>query len=122
MPTDDEGNWEPDEPHYYVIRGNPPRIEGYDGPMECAGSFRAFRLVWPRPDGVVWWHLQIWQPSAAVVNYLNRRGWKAHEPHANDLREDTVCWLTADIDVTRRILPDVEWDHHTPLFRAGDPF
>jgi hypothetical protein len=75
MPTDDEGNWQPDEPHYYVIRGNPARIEGYEFPGLSS-------LVWPRPDGVVWWHLQVWQPSAAVVNYLNRRGWKAHEPHA----------------------------------------
>jgi hypothetical protein len=126
MPTDDEGNWKPDEPHYYVIRqGNPTRVEGYDGPITCPGSFQAFRFAWPAADGhteTVWWHLQVWQPPAAVVGYLNRHGWKPHEPHAYDEQGNTVCWLTADVDEARRILPDVEWDYHTPIFRAGSPF
>jgi hypothetical protein len=126
MPTDDEGNWEPAEPHYYVIReGKPTRVEGYDGPIKCPGSFQAFRFAWPNVDGhieVVWWHLQVWQPAANVVKYLNRRGWKPHEPHAYDELENSVCWLTADVDTARGILPDAEWDHHTPVFRAGKPF
>ena len=126
MPTDDQGNWEPDEPHYYVIReGKPVQIEGYDGPIKCSGSFHAFRFAWPGADGhieTVWWHVQVWQPSTAVVGFLNRQGWKSHEAHAYGGSDDAVCWLTVDVDVARRILPDDEWDHHTPIFRAGSPF
>jgi hypothetical protein len=126
MPTDDDGNWQPVEPHHYIIReGKPSRVEGYNVPIKCPGSFQAFRLAWPRADGdieTVWWHLEVWQPSAAVVDYLNRHGWKPHEPHANDRPQNAVCWLTADVDIARGILPDKEWDDHTPILRTSDPF
>jgi hypothetical protein len=126
MPTEDDGNWQPDEPHYYVIReGKPARVEGYDGPVDCPGSFQAFRLVSPKADGpieTVWWHLQVWQPPAGVADYLNRHGWKSHRSHANEERENTVCWLTVDVDKARRILPDDEWEYHTPIFRSDSPF
>ena len=126
LPSGDEGDWQPAEPHYYVIReGTPARIEGYDGPVECPGSCQAFRLVSPKADGpieTVWWHLEVWKPPTSVADYLNRRGWNSHRPHASDARENTVCWLTGDIDTARRILADDEWERHTPIFRSDNPF